>query len=305
MNSVANEVAGAVPLIPGKRHAGVVDATRRRASRGRRPLPGFGVSLGLGLAWMSLIVLLPLAALAWKAANLGLDGWLRVLHDPRVRASLELSFGAALIAALIASLAGTFIAWVVVRYRFPGRRLLDALVDLPFALPTAVAGIALTAIYSANGWIGRLLEPHGIKIAYATPGIVIALIFVGLPFAVRTVQPILETLGREPEEAAASLGAGRFTTLRRVILPELLPGLLTGFSLAFARGLGEYGSVIFIAGNLPFKTEIAPLLITIRLEEYDYNGAIGIAALLLAASFVCLLVINAIPALFARNRRDA
>ena len=263
------------------------------------------MSLGLGLAWMSLIVLLPLAALAWKAAGLGVDGWLRVLHDPRVRASLELSFGAALGAALIASLAGTFIAWVVVRYRFPGRRLLDALVDLPFALPTAVAGIALTAIYSANGWIGRLLEPQGIKIAYATPGIVIALIFVGLPFAVRTVQPILETLGREPEEAAASLGAGRFTTLRRVILPELLPGLLTGFSLAFARGLGEYGSVIFIAGNLPFKTEIAPLLITIRLEEYDYNGAIGIAALLLAASFVCLLAINAIPALFARNRRDA
>ena len=257
------------------------------------------------MAWLSLIVLMPLAALAWKAAGLGLDGWLRVLHDPRVRASLELSFGAALVAALIASLAGTFIAWVVVRYRFPGRRLLDALVDLPFALPTAVAGIALTAIYSANGWIGRLLEPQGIKIAYATPGIVIALIFVGLPFAVRTVQPMLETLGRELEEAAASLGAGRCTTLRRVILPELLPGLLTGFSLAFARGLGEYGSVIFIAGNLPFKTEIAPLLITIRLEEYDYNGAIGIAALLLATSFVCLLAINAIPALFARNRRDA
>src|SRR6476659_1879688 len=189
MNSIANEVAGAVPLMPGERHAGAVGATLRRAARGRRPLPGFGVSLGLGLAWLSLIVLLPLAALAWKAAGLGVDGWLRVLHDPRVRASLELSFGAALIAALIASLAGTFIAWVVVRYRFPGRRLLDALVDLPFALPTAVAGIALTAIYSANGWIGRLLEPHGIKIAYATPGIVIALIFVGLPFAVRTVQP--------------------------------------------------------------------------------------------------------------------
>jgi len=277
----------------------------RSASRGRRPLPGFGLSLGLGVTWLSLIVLLPLAALAWKAAGLGLDGWLHAIHDPRVQAALRLSFGAALLAALLASLAGALVAWVIVRYRFPGRRLLDALVDLPFALPTAVAGIALTAIYSANGWVGRWLEPHGIKIAYAPTGIVIALVFIGLPFAVRTVQPVLETLGREQEEAAASLGAGRFTTLRRVILPELLPGLLTGFSLAFARGLGEYGSVIFIAGNLPFKTEIAPLLITIRLEEYDYNGAIAIAALLLAASFVCLLVLNAIPALFAHGKQDA
>ena len=209
------------------------------------------------------------------------------------------------IAASIASVVGALVAWVVVRYRFPGRRLIDALVDLPFALPTAVAGIALTAIYSQNGWVGRWLEPLGFKIAYAPTGIVIALVFIGLPFAVRTLQPVLETLGREQEEAAASLGAGRFTTLRRVILPELLPALLTGFSLAFARGLGEYGSVIFIAGNLPFKTEIAPLLITIRLEEYDYNGAVAIAALLLAASFVCLLAINAIPALFAHGDNDA
>ena len=275
------------------------------ARRGRRPLPGFGLSLGLGLAWLSVIVLLPLAALAWKAAGLGLDGWLRAIHDPRVRASLELSFGAALVAAILASVAGALVAWVVVRYRFPGRRLLDALVDLPFALPTAVAGIALTAIYSANGWMGRWLEPLGIKVAYTPVGIVIALVFIGLPFAVRTVQPVLEALGREQEEAAVSLGAGRFTTLRRVILPELLPGLLTGFSLAFARGLGEYGSVIFIAGNLPFKTEIAPLLITIRLEEYDYNGAVAIAALLLAASFLCLLAINAIPLLFAHGKADA
>jgi sulfate transport system permease protein len=275
------------------------------APRGRRPLPGFGLSLGLGLTWLSLIVLLPLAALAWKAAGLGLDGWLRAIHDPRVRASLELSFGAALVAAILASVAGALVAWVVVRYRFPGRRLLDALVDLPFALPTAVAGIALTAIYSANGWMGRWLEPLGIKVAYTPVGIVIALVFIGLPFAVRTVQPVLEALGREQEEAAVSLGAGRFTTLRRVILPELLPGLLTGFSLAFARGLGEYGSVIFIAGNLPFKTEIAPLLITIRLEEYDYNGAVAIAALLLAASFLCLLAINAIPLLFAHGKADA
>jgi sulfate transport system permease protein len=274
------------------------------AGRRRRPLPGFGVSLGLGLAWLSVIVLLPLAALAWRAAGLGLDGWQHAIGDPRVRAALQLSFGAALLAALVASVAGALVAWVVVRYRFPGRRLLDAMVDLPFALPTAVAGIALTAIYSANGWIGRWLEPMGIKVAYAPLGIVIALVFIGLPFAVRTVQPVLEALGREQEEAAVSLGASRFTTLRRVILPELLPGLLTGFSLAFARGLGEYGSVIFIAGNLPFKTEIAPLLITIRLEEYDYDGAIAIAAILLAASFACLLAINAIPLLFGHGKRD-
>jgi sulfate transport system permease protein len=271
--------------------------------RGRQPLPGFGLSLGLGLAWLSLVVLLPLLALAVRAAGLGLDGWLRAIQDPRVQASLKLSFGASLVASLVALFAGALVAWVVVRYRFPGRRLLDALVDLPFALPTAVAGISLTAIYSANGWVGRWLEPLGIKIAYTPIGIIIALAFIGLPFAVRTVQPVLEALGHEQEEAAASLGASRLTTLRRVVLPELLPALLTGFSLAFARALGEYGSVIFIAGNLPFKTEIAPLLITIRLEEYDYPGAVAIAALLLAASFVCLLAINAIPSLFAHEKR--
>ena len=273
------------------------------APRGRRPLPGFGLSLGLGMTWLSLVVLLPLAALAFKAAGLGMDGWLRAIQDERVQASLRLSFGAALAASLLALVAGAVVAWVLVRYRFPGRRLLDALVDLPFALPTAVAGIALTAIYSQNGWLGRYLEPAGFKIAYAPAGIVIALVFIGLPFAVRTVQPVLEALGREQEEAAASLGASRLTTLRRVILPELLPALLTGFSLAFARGLGEYGSVIFIAGNLPYRTEIAPLLITIRLEEYDYDGAVAIAALLLVASFVCLLAINALPSLFAHERR--
>ena len=275
------------------------------ARRGRRPLPGFGLSLGLGLAWLSIVVMLPLAALAIRAAGLGTEGWLRAIHDPRVQASLKLSFTASFAAALVASAAGVLVAWVVVRYRFPGRRLLDALVDLPFALPTAVAGIALTAIYSANGWVGRFTEPLGLKIAYTPIGIVIALVFIGLPFAVRTVQPVLEALGREQEEAAASLGASRLTTLRRVVLPELLPALLTGFSLAFARALGEYGSVIFIAGNLPYKTEIAPLLITIRLEEYDYPGAIAIAALLLVASFVCLLAINAIPLLFAHERRGA
>ncbi|MGN6152833.1 MAG: sulfate ABC transporter permease subunit CysT [Lysobacteraceae bacterium] len=267
------------------------------------PLPGFGVGLGLGMAWLGAVVLLPLLALSVRAAQLGGDGWLRVLRDERVQQSLKLSFGTALVAALVSLLAGTLIAWVLVRYRFPGRRLIDALVDLPFALPTAVAGIALTAIYSANGWVGRIVEPMGLKIAYTPVGIVLALVFIGLPFSVRTVQPILEALGRESEEAAVSLGASRFTALRRVVFPELLPGLLTGFSLAFARGLGEYGSVIFIAGNLPYKTEIAPLLVTIRLEEYDYNGAIAIAALLLAASFACLLAINAIPLLFAHERR--
>ena len=267
------------------------------------PLPGFGLGLGLGMAWLGTVVLLPLLALSVRAAQLGGDGWLRVLRDERVQQSLKLSFGAALVAALVSLLAGTLIAWVLVRYRFPGRRLIDALVDLPFALPTAVAGIALTAIYSANGWVGHIVEPIGFKIAYTPVGIVLALVFIGLPFSVRTVQPILEALGRESEEAAVSLGASRFTALRRVVFPELLPGLLTGFSLAFARGLGEYGSVIFIAGNLPYKTEIAPLLVTIRLEEYDYNGAIAIAALLLAASFACLVAINAIPLLFAHERR--
>ncbi len=267
------------------------------------PLPAFGLSLGLGMSWLAIVVLLPLLALSVRAAGLGVDGWLRALRDPRVLAAVELSFGSALIAALISSLAGTLVAWVLVRYRFPGRRFLDALVDLPFALPTAVAGIALTAIYSQNGWVGRWLEPLGVKIAYTQIGIVIALIFIGLPFAVRTLQPVLETLGREQEEAAASLGASRWTSLRRVIFPEMLPALMTGFSLAFARGLGEYGSVIFIAGNLPNKTEIAPLLVVIRLEEYDYNGAVAIAALLLLASFLCLLAINAIPLLFAHERR--
>ncbi|MBX3712548.1 MAG: sulfate ABC transporter permease subunit CysT [Lysobacter sp.] len=268
----------------------------------RHPLPGFGLGLGVGMAWLGLVVLLPLLALCVRAAGLGLDGWLRALRDERVQAALQLSFGAALVAAIVASLVGLLVAWVLVRYRFPGRRLIDALVDLPFALPTAVAGIALTAIYSSNGWIGQWLEPLGVKIAYTSVGITLALIFIGLPFAVRSVQPLLETLGREQEEAAASLGASRWTALRRVVLPEVLPGALTGFSLAFARGLGEYGSVIFIAGNLPYKTEIAPLLITIRLEEYDYNGAIALAALLLAASFVCLLAINAIPALLSHGR---
>lgn len=273
--------------------------------RMRHPLPGFGLGLGLGLFWLGLIVLLPLAALVVRAAGLDWESWERIAGDPRVRAAIGVSFGSSAIAAVVATVTGTLVAWVIVRYRFPGRRLMDALVDLPFALPTAVAGIALTAIYASNGWVGRFLEPHGLKVAYTQAGIVIALIFIGLPFAVRTLQPVLETLGRDQEEAAASLGASRFTTLRRVVFPELAPAMLTGFSLAFARALGEYGSVIFIAGNLPFETEIAPLLIIIRLEEYDYDGAVAIAALLLASSFACLLVINVlIPKLFARNRRN-
>ncbi|HZX80306.1 MAG TPA: sulfate ABC transporter permease subunit CysT, partial [Lysobacter sp.] len=239
---------------------------------------------------------------AVRAAGLGREGWLRAIRDERVQEALKLSFGASLVAAVVASLAGVLIAWVLVRYRFPARRLLDALVDLPFALPTAVAGIALTAIYAPTGWLGQHAAALGWKIAYTPTGIVLALVFIGLPFAVRTVQPVLETLGREQEEAAASLGASRLTAWRRVVLPEVLPAALTGFSLAFARALGEYGSVIFIAGNLPYRTEIAPLLITIRLEEYDYDGAIAIAALLLVASFLCLLAINAIPSLFAHAR---
>ncbi len=274
-----------------------------RAARGSNPLPGFGLSLGLGLTWLSIVVLLPLLALSVHAAGLEVDGWLRALQDPRVLTAMRLSFVTAFVAAAVASLAGCLVAWVLVRYRFPGRRLLDALVDLPFALPTAVAGIALTAIYSPQGWVGRHLDPQGWQVAYTPAGIVIALVFIGLPFAVRTLQPVLEAMGRDQEEAAVSLGASRWTTLRRVIVPELLPAMLTGFSLAFARGLGEYGSVIFIAGNLPFKTEIAPLLITIRLEEYDIDGAVAIAAILLIAAFLCLLVINTIPLLFPHERR--
>ncbi len=274
--------------------------------RWRRPLPGFGLGLGIGLTWLGLIVLLPLAALALRSGELGVAGWTRTLADPRVLSALKVSFGSAFIAAAIALVLGALVAWVLVRYRFPGRRLMDALVDLPFALPTAVAGITLAAIYSQHGWVGRWAAPLGLELVNNLTGIVIALVFIGLPFAVRTVQPVLEALGREQEEAAISLGASRLTALRRVVLPELLPALLTGFSLAFARGLGEYGSVIFIAGNLPLKTQIAPLLITIRLdEEGGLPAAIVLATLLLLMSFACLLAINASSALFSHgSRRD-
>jgi sulfate transport system permease protein len=273
-----------------------------RALRRPGPLPGFGLTLGFSTLWLSLVVLVPLLALLVKAAGLGPQGWWRIATDRRVLSALELSFGTALAAAVVVSLVGALIAWVLVRYRFPGRALADALIDLPFALPTAVAGIALTALYAGNGWLGQWLEPQGIRIAYAPAGIVAALVFVGLPFAVRTVQPVLESLHLEHEEAAASLGASRFTTLRRVVLPQVLPAMVTGFGLAFARGVGEYGSVIFIAGNLPYVSEIAPLLIVIRLEEFDYHGATVIAVLMLALSFAILFAVNKLQRRLARGQ---
>ncbi|MBN2022983.1 MAG: sulfate ABC transporter permease subunit CysT [Pirellulales bacterium] len=248
--------------------------------------------MGFTLSYLSLIVLIPLAALVLRSASIpGGDFW-RTVTDPRVLASYRLSFGASLVAALVNALFGFIVAWSLVRYSFPGRKLLDAMVDLPFAMPTAVSGIALTAIYAPNGWIGRWLAPLGIQAAYSPLGVTIALTLIGLPFVVRTLQPTLEDLDPEIEEAAASLGAGRLQTFVRVILPMIFPTLLTGFALAFARGLGEYGSVVFIAGNMPMKTEIAPLLIITKLEQYDYAGATAIAVVMLAASFLLLLSIN-------------
>lgn len=264
-------------------------------------LPGFGLSLGYTLTYLSVIVLIPLAALIYRAAGIGLSGFADVLADPRVQAALRTSFGIAFAAAFTASLFGLLVAWVLTRYRFPARRLVDAAVDLPFALPTAVAGIALAALYAPNGWIGSLLEPLGLKIAFTPLGIFVALVFVALPFAVRTVQPLIGEIDRELEEAAATLGASRLVTVFRVVLPPLIPGMLTGFVLAFARAVGEYGSVIFVAGNLPYVSEIAPLLVVIKLEEYDYKGATAIASIMLAISFVSLLLINLLEA-YARRR---
>jgi sulfate/thiosulfate transport system permease protein len=255
-------------------------------------IPGFGLTLGLTIVWLSLIVLIPLSALILNAASLGWRGFLAIVADPRVVAALKLSFGAALLAATINGVLGLIIGWVLVRYEFPGRRLVDALVDIPFALPTAVAGIALTALYAENGWIGGVLARIGIQVAFTPAGIVIALIFVGLPFVVRTVQPVLEDIEPEIEEAAASLGARRLQVFLRVLLPTIFPALATGFALAFARGLGEYGSVIFIAGNLPLVSEIAPLLIVIRLEEFAVPQATAIAVAMLGGSFLLLLFIN-------------
>ena len=264
-------------------------------------LPGFGLSLGYAVAYLSLIVLIPLAALVLRSTSLGLSGILASASEPRVFSALRVSFGLSLAAAAINVVFGVIIAWVLVRYEFFGRKFLDAIVDLPFALPTAVAGISLSALYAPNGWVGSLLAPFGIKIAYTPLGILVAMIFIGLPFIVRTVQPVMEELEREVEEAAATLGAGRWKTIRRVVLPVLTPAILTGFALAFARGVGEYGSIIFIAGNLPFVSEIAPLLIVVKLEEYDYAGATAIATIMLAISFAILLAINLIQA-WSRRR---
>jgi sulfate transport system permease protein len=258
----------------------------------RSVIPGFGITLGTTLLWLSIIVLIPLAALFLKTTELSLDRFVAVVTSPRAVHALQLSFGLSLAAAAVNLVFGALIVWALVRYEFPGRQILDAIIDIPFALPTAVAGIALTNLYSENGWIGRLLAPLGIQVAFTPLGIFVALVFIGLPFVVRTVQPVLEDLNAEFEEAAATLGASRLLTIRRVILPSLTPALLTGFALAFARAVGEYGSVIFIAGNLPNVSEIAPLLIVIRLEEFRYADATAIAAVMLVASFLLLFLIN-------------
>ena len=275
-----------------------------RLRRRHSVLPGFGLAMGFTVLYLSLIVLLPLSAVVFKSATVSWAQFWATVSSPRVLASYRLSFGASFVGALINMVFGVLLAWVLVRYEFPGRRFADALVDLPFALPTAVAGIALTAVYSKEGWIGQYLEPLGIKAAFSPLGIMIALTFIGLPFVVRTVQPVLQNLEVELEEAAASLGASRWQTWRRVIFPILMPAVFTGFALAFGRALGEYGSVIFIAGNMPMKTEIAPLLIITKLEQYDYAGATGIALVMLAASFVLLLGINSLQ-WWSRRHQEA
>ena len=270
-------------------------------SQRSRVLPGFGLSLGFTLAYLSLIVLIPLSAVFIKSLGIGWDGLWEILSSERILKSLQLSFSTALFAALVNVVFGLLLAWCLVRYTFPGKRFIDALVDLPFALPTAVAGIALTSLYAPTGWIGQYLEPIGIKVAYTPIGITLALIFIGLPFVVRTVQPVLSDLETELEEAASALGANRLQIVTKIILPILFPALLTGFALAFARGVGEYGSVIFIAGNQPFETEIAPLMIISRLEEYDYAGATTIAVVMLVLSFVILFLINLLQAWASRR----
>jgi sulfate/thiosulfate transport system permease protein len=272
-------------------------------SRGKAPraIPGLAPALGFTILYLSLIVLIPLAGVFFKSSGLGVFGIWNVVTTPRVFAALKLSFGAAFIAALINVVLGSIVAWIFVRYTFPGKRLFDAFIDLPFALPTAVAGIALTALYSPNGWIGSILEPLAIKIAYTQLGVIVAMTFIGLPFVVRTVEPVLREVERDLEEAAATLGAWRWQTVSRVIAPAVLPAVVTGFALSFARAVGEYGSVIFIAGNFPSVSEIAPLLIIIKLEEFDYGGATAIAATMLVISFLLLLTINLLQA-WARRR---
>ena len=275
------------------------------AAKTFRVLPGFGPTLGYTLAYLSLLVLIPLAAVFLKTAELSLAEFWDVVTAPRVVASYKLSFGMSLLAAAINAVFGLMLAWALVRYSFPGKKLIDALVDLPFALPTAVAGISLTALYAKNGWIGQFLEPLGIQVAFKPLGVLVALVFIGLPFVVRTVQPILEDLDTELEEAATSLGAQRGQAFRHVILPIVFPALLTGFALAFARAVGEYGSVIFIAGNIPMVSEITPLMIITQLEQYDYTGATAIATVMLILSFTLLLIINGLQAWTAkRTGRD-
>ena len=262
----------------------------------KRTLPGFNLTLGYTLFYLGLIVLIPLSALVFKTLTLSWEQIWAAISSPRVVASYKLTFGASAIAATVNLVFGLLVAWVLVRYEFPGKKIVDALVDLPFALPTAVAGISLTALLAGNGWVGQFFEPHGIKLAYNPNGVVIALIFIGLPFVVRTVQPVLEDAEKELEEAALCLGATRLQTFARVIFPAILPALLTGFALAFARAIGEYGSVIFIAGNMPMVSEITPLIITAKLEQYDYAGATAVAVVMLLISFVLLFVINALQA---------
>ena len=272
------------------------------ARKPRRVLPGFGLSLGYTLVYLSLMVLIPLSAVFIKTSTLGWETFWRVVTAPRVVASYELSFGTSLLAAGLNTVFGLLLAWSLVRYSFPGKKLVDALIDLPFALPTAVAGIALTALYSRNGWLGSVLEPLGLKVAFTPLGVLVALTFIGLPFVVRTVQPVLEDIDTELEEAAASLGAHRWQTFRHVVFPILTPALLTGFALAFARAVGEYGSVIFIAGNIPMVSEITPLMIITKLEQFDYAGATAIAAVMLVFSFILLLAVNGLQAWSARSR---
>jgi sulfate transport system permease protein len=274
------------------------------AKQPSRVIPGFRLSLGFTLLYLSLIVLIPLSALFLKTFKLSWESFIAAVTSPRVVASYELTFGASLLAASLNVVFGLIVAWVLVRYRFPGKKIVDALVDLPFALPTAVAGIALTALYSPNGWFGRYLEPLGIKAAFTPLGVVIALTFIGLPFVVRTVQPVLEEMEQELEEAAASLGANPLQTFTKVIFPIILPAVLTGFALAFARATGEYGSVIFIAGNMPMVSEITPLFIVTKLEQYDYAGATAIAVVMLLVSFVMLLAINLLQAWSRRRNRS-
>lgn len=262
----------------------------------RRPsvLPGFGLTFGLTLTWLAMIVLIPLSTLFLKSAGMGWSDFIAVGFSDRALAAYRLSFGTAAAAGAVNAFFGLLVAWVLVRYAFPGKKVISAIVDLPFALPTAVAGIALTALYAPSGWVGQFLEPLGIKVAFTPLGIIVALVFIGLPFVVRSVEPVLADLGKEVEEAAATLGASRIQTFARVIFPSIMPALLTGFALAFARGVGEYGSVIFISGNMPGKTEIAPLLIVTQLEQYAYDGATAIATVMMLASFAVLLLINVI-----------